>query len=307
MESSMAPGTGRLYRRLAADVATLGLPASSPAPEVTEADLAVLPDAAVRYLKFMGVAGRPADRSFLAHFTGRFRLRPQLPWMRCEAWQYNSCPTVARLFHMRITAGGVLPMTGRDAYAHGRGRMHGKLAGLVTVADAAGPENDVSELVTYLNDAVLFAPSMLLALPVSWAAAGDGAFDITLEDGGHRVTARVCTDERGAPVDFSTGDRWCDLPGGLVRTRWSTPVAGWTEVNGRHLPSRGSAIWHLPGGPFTYAEFRFSPGDVRYNVLPAELTAPAAAGAPVRVTFRSARWQASGRDRGGRCVRRYRG
>ena len=34
-------------------------------------------------------------------------------------------------------------------------------------------------------------------------------------------------------------------------------------------PGRGSAIWHLPEGPFTYAEFRFSRGDVRYNVLPA--------------------------------------
>ena len=203
--------------------------------------------------------------------------------MRCEVWQYNSSPTVARLFHMRITAAGVLPMTGRDAYVHGRGRMHGKLAGLVTVADAAGPENDVSELVTYLNDAVFFAPSMLLALPVSWAPAGDTSFDITLEDRGHRVTARVFTDERGAPVDFSTGDRWCDLPGGPVRTRWSTPVTGWREVNGRRLPARGSAIWHLPEGPFTYAEFRFSPGDVRYNVLPAELSATAQASAQARL------------------------
>jgi hypothetical protein len=51
-------------------------------------------------------------------------------------------------------------------------------------------------------------------------------------------------------------------------------------VNGRHLPSRGAAIWHLPEGPFTYAEFRFSPGDVRYNVLPAELSTMARASAP---------------------------
>ena len=169
MKSSMPSGTGQLYRRLAADVATLGVSASPPAPPVTEADLAALPEAAVRYLNFMGVAGRPPDSSFLAHVTGRFRLRPQLPWMRCEAWQYNSSPRVARLFHMRITAAGVLPMTGRDAYLRGRGRMHGKLAGLVTVADAAGPEADLSELVTYLNDAVFFAPSMLLALPMTRA------------------------------------------------------------------------------------------------------------------------------------------
>ena len=283
MKSSMPSGTGQLYRRLAADVAALGLPASPPAPPVTEADLAALPAAAVRYLNFMGVAGLPPDSSFLAHATGRFRLRPQLPWMRCEAWQYNSSPTVARLFHMRITAARVLPMTGRDAYVHGRGRMHGKLAGVVTVAAAAGPEADVSELVTYLNDAVFFAPSMLLALPVSWAPAAGTSFDLTLEDCGHRVTARVFTDDRGAPVDFSTDDRWCDLPGGLVRTRWSTPVAGWVEVNGRRLPSRGSAIWHLPEGPFTYAEFRFSPGDVRYNVVPAEPGAAARASAPARL------------------------
>lgn len=297
MKSSMPSGTGQLYRRLAADVAALGMPAS-PAPPVPT-DLAALPDAAVRYLNFMGAAGRPPDSSFLAHFTGRFRLRPQLPWMRCEAWQYNSGPTVARLFHMRIIAAGVLPMTGRDAYVHGRGRMHGTLAGLVTVADAAGPENDVSELVTYLNDAVFFAPSMLLALPVSWAPAGDTSFDLTLEDCGHRVTARVFTDERGAPVDFSTDDRWRDLPGGPVRTRWSTPVAGWTEVDGRQLPARGSAVWHLPEGPFTYAEFRFRPGDVRYNVRPAEPSAAARTSAQARFVAAAAgvrNWGATGQE-----------
>jgi hypothetical protein len=134
------------------------------------------------------------------------------------------------------------------------------------------PENDLSELVTYLNDAVLLAPSMLLSLPVTWAHVSDSAFDLTLSDAGHQVTARIFVDGRGAPTDFSTDDRWCALPGGLVRTRWSTPVQGWMKINGRWQPSRGSAIWHLPGGPFCYAEFRFAPGAVTHNVPPPELT-----------------------------------
>ena len=50
---------------------------------------------------------------------------------------------------------------------------------------------------TFLNDAVIFAPSMLLRLPVSWSRAGDRSFDVTLADGGHRVAARVFLDERG--------------------------------------------------------------------------------------------------------------
>jgi hypothetical protein len=269
----MNPGSLRtrgLYRRLAADVSALGLPSALASPEpVTEARLDGLPGVAQRYLRFMGVVGRPADRSLLAHVTGKFRLRPGLPWMRCEAWQYNRSSPVTRLFHMRIDAAAVLPMIGRDAYAGGHGRMLGKLAGLVTVADGAGPQTDTSELATYLDDAVFWAPSMLLVPAVRWAPVDERSFEVTLEDGGHRVTARVVTDERGAPVGFSTEDRWCDLPSGMVRMRWSTPVRGWTEVNGRWQATRGAAIWHLPDGPFCYAVFRFPPGAVRYNARPA--------------------------------------
>lgn len=263
---------GNLRQRLADDVAALGLPSGPARPAmVSEAQLAGLPPAAQRYLRFMEVPGRPADWSFLAHITGRFRLRPGLPWLRCEASQYSTCPAVTRLFHMRLSAAGVLRMTGRDAYVQGEGRTHGTLAGVATVADSAGPETDLSELVTYLNHAVLLAPSMLLGLPVTWAPVDDGSIEVTLEDSGQRVTARVFLDERGAPVDFSTEDRWCALPGGLVRARWSTPVHGWRRVNGRWLPSAASAVWHLPEGPFRYAEFRFGPGAIRYNVAPADV------------------------------------
>jgi hypothetical protein len=173
--------TGNLRQRLAADVAALGLP-PGPAqpPTVSEAQLAGLPPAAQRYLRFMGAVDRPADWSFLAHVTGRFRLRPGLPWLRCEAWQYSTCPTVTRLFHLRLSAAGLLRMTGRDAYAAGQGRMHGTLAGLVTVADSAGPETTMSELVTYLNDAVFLAPSMLLELPVTWAPVDEDSFEMLL-------------------------------------------------------------------------------------------------------------------------------
>lgn len=41
--------------------------------------------------------------------------------------------------------------------------MRGKLLNVVAVPDGHGPKFDIGELATWLNDAVLVAPSMLLS------------------------------------------------------------------------------------------------------------------------------------------------
>ena len=261
--------TARLYRRLLADADVTALPAAPPATAaVSDEQLAGLPDAVQRYLRCAGVIGREADWSLGMHSRGQFRMRRDWPWMPCEAWQYNSALAVARVFWMRIDAAGFVPMVGRDSYLDGHGRMHGKLAGLLTVANGSGPDFDVSELVTFLNDAVIFTPSMLLRLPVTWAAADDQSFDVTLADQGRQVTGRVFLDDTGLPYDFSTDDRYRDAEGGSVRTRWRTPVRGWRKAGWRWQPSAASAVWELADGPLPYAGFRWQPGDVRYNIAP---------------------------------------
>ena len=260
--------TDRLYRRLVHEVAAAGLSAHPGADDVlvTDGDLSGLPDTARRYLRFMGVVGRPRDWSFRARFVGKFLLRPRLGWMPAEAWQYNSSIQIARVFVMRLRFARVVPMVGTDTYLDGHGRMLGKLLDRIVVADGSGDEFDVGELTTYLNDAVLLAPSMLLGPSTSWHHVDDGSFDVHMTDAGRTVTARVFVDVRGAPYDFSTTDRYADLPGGLVRAEWRTPVQGWEVVDGRALPRRISAVWQLPQGPLPYLEGTLT--DLEHNVAP---------------------------------------
>ncbi|MGY1704837.1 DUF6544 family protein [Geodermatophilus sp. SYSU D00697] len=250
------PGTGaRPPRAFLRGVAAAGLPDRSASTNpVSHADLAALPPVAARYLQAMGVVGRPRTWSLRAHFTGRFRRGPDQPWLPLDAWQYNSALEVARLFRMRLTVARVLPMWGWDTYRGGTGRMLGKALGLVTVADGSGPEFDVSELTTWLNDAVLLAPGMLLHPRTSWDAVAEDGFRVSVTDAGHTVSAEVLVDDRGRPRDFRTTDRWADLPGGPVRAPWTTPVAGWDVVDGRPHPTGGAAVWHLPDGEFRYGE-----------------------------------------------------
>ncbi|MBL8775053.1 MAG: hypothetical protein JNK12_03940 [Acidimicrobiales bacterium] len=188
--------------------------------------------------------------------------------MPAEAWQYNCAHPVARIFHMRLDMAGVVPMVGRDTLLDGEGRMVGRLLGLVPVANGTGVEYDVGELTTWLNDALVLAPSMLLSQQVTWDEVADDTFDVALTHGSHTVHARVSLDENGAIRDFSSRDRWAAMPGGLVQAEWTTPFDGWVLAAGHRLPLSGRAIWHLDDGPLTYAEGAFVPGSVAVNLRP---------------------------------------
>ena len=242
---------------------------------VTEADLDGLPAPAQRYLRAMGVVGRPRDWSFLVRMSGRFR-RPGQAWMPCAAWQYNANHPITRAFHMRIDAAHVVPMVGRDTYLDGHGAMHGKVLGLVPVVDGSGPEFDLGELVTYLNDALVLAPSMLLDEAVTWEAVDAETFAVHLADRGNTVRAEVRVGPDGLMQDFSTDDRWYDGPDGLVRARWRTPFQGWTHLDGRPWLTSAQAVWDLPDGPLPYIEASFVAGSVTRNVAPGALLGAAA-------------------------------
>ncbi len=95
-------------------------------------------------MRFIGVKGRPRDRSFQARFAGRFRMRPGMGCLPVEAWQYNSAVTVSRVFVMRVCIARVFPMTGSNTYISGHGRMLGKLLGLIPVANGTD-EKSTSE------------------------------------------------------------------------------------------------------------------------------------------------------------------
>jgi hypothetical protein len=268
---SDARRSSRIRRRFDREVAALDLPRGpSSGPPVSEEDLADLPPAAQRYLHFMGVVGRPRDWSFRAGWRGHFRRGPSEEWLPCEAWQYDSAVEVARIFHMRLALANVLPTMVRDTYLKGHGRMQAKACDLFKVVDATGLELDLGEMVTYLNDAVLYAPSMILRPNTEWLSVGESCFDLKLRDGGNAVSARVFIDGRGAPYDFSTTDRFVSDPytkgHPMVRARWTTPIDDWMRWDGRVVPYQGKAVWHLPGGTFDYARFHLVRQGLAFNV-----------------------------------------
>lgn len=261
---------GALYRRLREEVAAAGLSSGMRGPIVTDDDLAPLPEPAQRYLRYMGVLGRPRDWSFRVRSRGRFRRRPGEMWMPVDAWQYSSSVGIARLFVIRGRLSRLVPIVGRDTYLRGRARLRVRLVDRVTVADGRGAEYDHSELLIWLNDAVFLAPSMLLRPAVSWDLVDADSFGLTVSDGDGGASARVFVAADGAPIDFHAS-RYATLPSGAVLLPWRTPVSDWQLVDGRPFPGPGAAFFDLPDGPFCYIELRFEPETITYNIDPLAL------------------------------------
>lgn len=241
-----------------------GLPAAPTEPgQIEEADVAPLPPPARRYLRFCGAIGRERVTAFRARFSGQFRRSPEARFQDVETDQFNQSEPIARLFYMKLRMFG-LPIQGRDTYVAGKGRLLIRPLDLFTVEDWQGEETDASELVTWLNDAVLLAPSMLIHPRTEWAAIDESRFQVSVSDAGHRVSATVIVDPDGAVQNFVTEDRW--MAGKtLIRATWSTPIGGWRSENGRRFPTAGEATWSLPDGPFAYARIDMPAGSIALN------------------------------------------
>lgn len=232
-------------------------PAAAAGPEdaVTPADLERLPAPVRRYLERTGAVGRPRVRGFDARFTGRFRTGPGGPWLDVEVEQRTTLRPPSRHFFMTASRGG-LPFHAFHALTPEGATMRVRVAGLVDVVDARGPEMDRSEAVTFFNDLCVLAPGALADAPVRWEALDARTVRGTFTLGRHEVSAVLSFDEAGDLVGFTSEDRLMSADGGrFERHPWSTPLGDYAAFEGGRLARHGEAAWRLPGGELTYAAF----------------------------------------------------
>lgn len=229
--------------------------AAGPDDAVTTADLERLPPPLRRYLERAGAVGRPHVRGFEARFTGRFRTGPDGPWLDVEAEQRTTLQPPARLFFMTAARGG-LPFHAFHALTPDGATMRVRVAGLVDVVDARGPEMDRSEAVTFFNDLCVLAPGALVDAPVRWEALDARTVRGHFTLGRHEVSAVLTFDETGDLAGFISEDRSMSADGKTFeRHPWSTPLRDYAAFEGGRVARLGEASWRLPGGELTYAAF----------------------------------------------------
>jgi hypothetical protein len=232
-----------------------------PQTVVTEADLAPLPPPAARWLRRVGVVGRPRVRNFVVEMDARLNRGPGEPWMETPVLQVSFTDHPTRLFLLRTRMKG-LPVTGLHDYTAEGARMTIRVLGAVNIVNESGDAFTRAETVTMLNDLAIFAPAALLDDRVTWTAVDDTSARVTYTNGPHRVAATLFFDGDDQLVDFASDDR--GLPPD-ERARWTTPLRAHRDMGGLWLPGEGDAVWHYPDKP-DWLYGRFTIRSVRHNV-----------------------------------------
>jgi hypothetical protein len=242
-----------------------GLARSTPQALVTGQDLAPLPSPVQRYLRLVGVVGRPRVRSFRVRFTGRIRRGPSAAWMPLSAEQYSFTDRPTRLFFMQARMRG-LPVEALHAYVDEQASMRVKLVSLLRIVNARGAEFSAAETVTVFNDMCVMAPATLIDPAIRWEPVDATHTRATFTAAGHTIAATLIFDDDGRLVDFFSDDR-PSLDGDgvtFLRQRWSTLLSGYRAFGPYRLASRGEARYHTPQGDYAYGEFAID--SIEYNL-----------------------------------------
>jgi hypothetical protein len=242
-----------------------GLGRAVATPLLTEVDLAELPAVVQRYIRLNGAVGQPRVQNFRARFHGRIRSGPDARWMSFSGEQYNFFDQPSRLFLMNASMFGI-PFQAFHRFIGPSATMRVKVASVVTVVDAKGPEMDEAETVTLFNDLCVFAPGALIDRRIQWQVIDPQTISASFTNMSHTIRAVLSFNDSGELTNFVADGRAAASADGksFTKMRWSTPLGDYREFGTHRLMARGEGIWHAPAGDYSY--LRFDLDAIEYNV-----------------------------------------
>ncbi len=222
-----------------------------------------IPAVVRKYMQYAGAFGKPKVLNFHAEFCGRMQQKQGDSWLEIKASQYDFFDKPTRVFYIASKMFG-LAFDGLHLYTDDHATMEMKVASIFKVVNDRGPVLDKSETVTYFNDMCLLAPATLVDDNIRWETMEHQTIKATYTNQGNTISALLYFNDNDELVNFVSEDKsMVNGKNSYVNYKWSTPVHGYQEFDGRKVFSKADAVWHTPQGEYIYAEFDLK--NIEYN------------------------------------------
>jgi hypothetical protein len=224
----------------------------------TEAELDGLPSPVRRYLRYAIAEGTPLASTARLHMRGRIKLGRWLPFQAQQLLDPHHG------FHWGARVAGL--MSGFDCYAAGQGQMRWKLAGLLPVMVADGPDLSRSAAGRVAGEAMWVPTALLPRYGVDWSAVDDRHLTARWRIDTFEVELQLVVDGTGR-LRSSVFRRWGDPDhtGTFGLYPCGGDVTSYAAFGGVSVPRTGRAGWFYGTDRWPEGEF------FRYQIISLEL------------------------------------
>ncbi len=226
---------------------------------LTENDISHLPLSVQKYLRYVGVIGKPKTKNFYAVFEGQMRDKQKEFSFTSE--QYNFFKEPTRLFFIKGKMFGIT-VPGYHKYMKQEARMDIKLFGFIPVVKLNNEDMFKSETVTIFAELCYYAPSLLVDKNIIWNEIDNYTLKATFTNKNTTISATLYFNEKGQLINFVSDDR-TDVSD-MKKYRFSYPVSEYKNIDGYNLPTYAEVVWHYPDGEFVYGNEHLK--SIRYNL-----------------------------------------
>ena len=231
-------------------------------------ELEDLPAPVQRYFRAVLKDGQPIITATTIDIAGRFNLSPtaeqwkpftsrQRVVTRRPGFLWNASISMLPGLHVRVV----------DSFIAGRGLLHAKVEGLVTMADQRG-DGDIArgEFMRWFAEALWYPTALLPSQGVRWEAVDDHSANATVSDGALSVTLLFRFNDDGLVTSFRAAARGSMMDNKLVLAPWEGIWSNYQLRDGVLVPFAGEVAWMRAEGrkPYfvggvTALAFEFSP------------------------------------------------
>jgi hypothetical protein len=224
----------------------------------TEAELDGLPGPVRRYLRYAIAEGTPLASTARLHMRGHLKLGRWLPFQAQQLLDPHHG------FHWGARVAGL--MSGFDCYAAGQGQMRWKLAGLLPVMVADGPDLSRSAAGRVAGEAMWVPTALLPRYGVDWSAVDDRHLTARWRIDTFEVELQLVVDGTGR-LRSSVFRRWGDPDhtGTFGLYPCGGDVTSYAAFGGVSVPGTGRAGWFYGTDRWPEGEF------FRYQITSLEL------------------------------------
>lgn len=227
---------------------------------LTDKDIEYLPAPVQKYLRYAGVINKEKVNNVKIVFDVEMREKGK-DWFKATSVQYNFFDEPTRLFYMQAKMFG-MTVPGYHRYVEAKATMDIRLFGLFSIVKQSGDIMNKTETVTLFNDMCLMVPATLIDKRIQWEPIDSLTTKAVFVNKGIIISAILYFNEAGQLINFSSDDRTAISD--MKQYRFSTPIAGYKNIYGINVMSRGEAVWHYPDGDFIYGKFNLK--NIKYNL-----------------------------------------